>query len=176
MTNLIINFVTEHPFMVGTLVLAFIATIIGYAAPDFTVDNLVISGNLNLGTFCGTLVHKSWSHFLGNLVLIVPAWYWADKSNGCGFVEIVVLVSMSVIGIFGLISDGKYCGLSGVLYTLVGLVPFTCDKWWMLIVALMLFCGEFTLLKDDDNTSHIAHIVFFVIGLVIGIVKVTLMK
>ena len=78
---------------------------------------------------------------------------------------------MLVTGIFGLLADQRLCGLSGVVYMLVGLTAII-GNWLMFGFAIALFVAEFSLLNDNDNTSHVAHILFFVVGIVIGIVRI----
>lgn len=171
MANTILNLTTIHPVLSVTVLLAFVATCLTYMAPDFTSDNLVISGDFNVGTFSGTFVHINWGHFIGNIILLIPVWIYADNLAGIAFVAIIVLANMLVTGIFGLLADQRLCGLSGVVYMLVGLTAII-GNWLMFGFAIALFVAEFSLLNDNDNTSHVAHILFFVVGIVIGIVRV----
>jgi hypothetical protein len=69
----------NHPILLACLLLSFLATVLVYLIPDFISDNLVISGNFNAGTFCGTFVHQNWAHLIGNYLLLIPVWIYADK-------------------------------------------------------------------------------------------------
>lgn len=175
MANTILTLTSIHPVLSITVLLAFVATCFTYLAPDFTANNLVISGDLNVGTFCGTFVHLNWGHLIGNMIVLIPVWIYAEKLTGKSFVTVIVLVNMLVTGIFGLLSDSKLCGLSGVVYMLLGMTGIM-GNWLVFGVAAILFVGEFTLLSRKDNTSHIAHIIFCIIGIGIGIAKIALLK
>lgn len=164
----------NHPVLLAFLFLSFLATVLVYLIPDFTSDNLVISGNLNVGTFCGTFVHLNWGHLFGNYILLIPVWIYADKLAGKPFVTIIVFANLLVTGVYGLMADRRLCGLSGVVYMLVGLTGII-GNWLMFGFAIVLFIGEFSLLKDDDSISHIAHIIFFVIGIVIGLARAVIL-
>jgi uncharacterized oligopeptide transporter (OPT) family protein len=78
---------------------------------------------------------------------------------------------MIITGIYGLISGARLCGLSGVVYMLLGLMCIF-GNWLMFIFAGILFIAEFTLLNSEDETSHVSHVVFFVVGIVIALVKI----
>ena len=160
----------NHPVLLAFLFLSFLATVLVYLVPDFTSDNLVISGDFNVGTFCGTFVHINWGHLIGNYLLLIPVWIYADKLAGKPFITIIVLANMLVTGVYGLMADRRLCGLSGVVFMLVGLTAII-GNWLMFGFAIVLFISEFTLLHDNDNTSHIAHIIFFVIGIAIGLTR-----
>lgn len=161
----------NHPVLLIFLFLSFLATVFVYLIPDFISDNLVISGNLNVGTFCGTFVHMNWGHWLGNMLFLIPVWIYADKLAGKPFITIIVLVNLLLTGIYGLISGQRLCGLSGVVFMLIGLTAII-GNWLMFGFALALFIGEFGLLGDNDKYSHGAHIIFFVLGIGIGIAKI----
>lgn len=182
MANVILKFITTYPILTTFVVLAFVATCLTYAAPVFTSNNLIISGNLNVGTFLGTFVHMSWSHFIGNTVFLIPVWLYlaSGKINPeykitAAFILLVCFANMLVTGIYGLISDNRLCGLSGVIYMLYGIAGIV-GSWLMFIFAIIMFLGECTLLGEEDSTSHVAHIIFFILGIVVGIVRIVLVK
>ena len=160
----------NHPVLLIFLFLSFIATTLVYLVPDFTSDNLVISGTVNIGTFCGTFVHMNWGHWFNNMILLIPVWIYADKLTGKPFVTIIVLANLVLTGIYGLLSDQRLCGLSGVVFMLIGLTAIL-GNWLMFGFAAALFFAEFGLLGDNEPTSHGAHIIFFVLGIGIGIAK-----
>ena len=166
----------HYPVLVVFLVLAFLATCLTYAAPVFTSDHLIISGNLNVGTFLGTFVHMSWGHLIGNTIFLIPIWMYlaSGKINPVKvtttFLVLVCLANMLVTGIYGLISHNCLCGLSGVIYMLYGIAGIL-GNWLMFFFAIIMFAGEIYLIGDDDRTSHVAHIIFFIIGILIGIGK-----
>ena len=171
MANRILTLSIMHPVLAAVVVLGFFATCLTYIASDFTNDNLVIGGDLNAGTFLGTFVHLNWGHYLGNIVMLIPVWIYADKLAGKTFITIIVIANILITGIYCLISDNRLCGLSGVVFMLVGFTAIA-GNWLMFFFAAALFFGEFTLLGKDDSTAHLAHILFFVMGIVIGFVKV----
>ena len=161
----------NHPVLLAFLFFSFLATVLVYLVPNFTSNNLVISGELNVGTFCGTLVHINWGHWLGNMILLIPVWIYADKLAGIPFITIIVFANMLLTGLYGLMSDTMLCGLSGVVFMLVGLTAII-GNWLMFGFAAVLFFAEFPLLGSNDNYSHAAHIFFFVVGVGIGIAKI----
>ena len=160
----------NHPVLLIFLSLSFLATVFVYLIPDFISDNLVISGNLNVGTFCGTFVHMNWGHWFSNMIFLIPVWIYADKLTSKPFITIIVLANLLLTGIYGLLSDQRLCGLSGVVFMLVGLTAIL-GNWLMFGFAAVLFFSEFFLLGDGDRMSHGAHIIFFVLGIAIGLAK-----
>lgn len=160
----------NHPVLLIFLFLSFMATTLVYLVPDFTSDNLVISGTVNIGTFCGTFVHMNWGHWFSNMIFLIPVWIYADKLASKTFVTIIVFTNLLLTGIYGLLSDQRLCGLSGVVFMLIGLTAIL-GNWLMFGFAAVLFFSEFILLREEDGMSHGAHIIFFVIGLGIGIAK-----
>lgn len=162
-----------HPVLLSFLFLSFIATVFVYLVPDFISDNLIISGNLNAGTFCGTFVHMNWGHWFSNMIFLIPVWIYADKLTSKPFITIIVLVNLLLTGIYGLLSDQRLCGLSGVVFMLIGLTAIL-GNWLMFGFAAVLFFSEFILLREEDGMSHGAHIIFFVLGIAIGLAKCVL--
>ena len=53
---------------------------------------------------------------------------------------------------------------------LIGLTAIL-GNWLMFGFAAALFLSEFMLLREEDGMSHGAHIIFFILGIGIGIVK-----
>ena len=160
----------NHPVLLIFLFLSFFATVFVYLIPDFISDNLVISGNLNVGTFCGTFVHMNWGHWFSNMIFLIPVWIYADKLTSKPFVTIIVFANLLLTGIYGLLSDQRLCGLSGVVFMLIGLSAIL-GNWLMFGFAAVLFFSEFFLLGDGDRMSHGVHIIFFVVGIAIGLAK-----
>ena len=66
----------NHPALTVVLILSFLTTVLIYLAPCFVCNNLVVSDEFNLGTFCGTLTHKNWAHWCGNIILLLPFWIY----------------------------------------------------------------------------------------------------
>ena len=163
----------NHPVLLIFLFLSFMATTLVYLVPDFTSDNLVISGNVNIGTFCGTFVHMNWGHWFSNIIFLIPVWIYADKLTSKPFITIIVLANLLLTGIYGLLSDQRLCGLSGVVFMLIGLTAIL-GNWLMFGFAAVLFFSEFMLLREEDGMSHGAHIIFFVLGIAIGLAKCVL--
>lgn len=163
----------NHPVLLIFLFLSFIATTLVYLVPDFTSDNLVISGNVNIGTFCGTFVHMNWGHWFSNMIFLIPVWIYADKLTSKPFITIIVFANLLLTGIYGLLSDQRLCGLSGVVFMLIGFTAIL-GNWLMFGFAAVLFFSEFMLLREEDGMSHGAHIIFFVLGIAIGLAKCVL--
>ena len=170
MKEFILSLLINHPVLFVCMVLSFVLTVLVYLAPDFTSDNLIISSEVNIGTFCGTFVHCDWSHWIGNMLLLIPVWSYADNLAGKPFVAIIVFTNMILTGVFGFVSGMRLCGLSGVVYMLVGLTAII-GNWLMFGFAIALFISEIGLLGKQDRISHVAHIIFFVIGIGIGLAR-----
>ena len=160
----------NHPVLLIFLFLSFFATTLVYLVPDFTSDNLVISGTVNIGTFCGTFVHMNWGHWFSNMIFLIPVWIYADKLTSKSFITIIVLANLLLTGIYGLLSEQRLCGLSGVVFMLIGFTAII-GNWLMFGFAALLFFSEFILLREEDGMSHGAHIIFFILGIGVGIVK-----
>ena len=114
----------------------------------------------------------NWGHWLGNMLFLIPVWIYADKLTSKPFITIIVLANLLLTGIYGLLSGQRLCGLSGVVFMLIGLTAIL-GNWLMFGFAALLFFTEFTLLGDEDGMSHGAHIIFFVLGIGRGIAKCT---
>lgn len=132
----------NHPALTVVFILSFLATVLIYLAPCFVCNNLVVSDEFNLGTFCGTLTHKNWAHWCGNIILLLPFWIYLDNKLGKSFVAILVLLNMISTGLYGLISKQSLCGLSGVVFMMIGISGIV-GKWFF----------------------------FFVLGIIIGIIR-----
>lgn len=83
----------------------------------------------------------------------------------------LVFTNMIFTGLYGLVSGQTLCGLSGVVYMFIGFSGII-GNWLCFFFAIIMFCTEFSLLRDEDGTSHVAHIIFFIAGVVIGIIKI----
>ena len=161
----------NHPVLLTIFILSFFATVLVYCVPFFVDDNLVISEELNLGTFCDTLTHLNWGHWVGNIILLIPFWIYLDNRLGKLFLAILVLLNMLFTGLFGLLSKQRLCGLSGVVFMLIGIAGIV-GSWLLFFFAIIVFYSEYILLNNKDSTCHRAHIIFFIIGIVIGLLKV----
>ena len=84
-----------------------------------------------------------------------------------------MFANLVLTGIYGLLSGQRLCGLSGVVFMLIGLTAIL-GKWLMFGFAAALFLSEFMLLREEDGMSHRAHIIFFVFVIAIGLAKCAL--
>lgn len=158
-----VGLIVAHPVMTVYLTASFVLTVMNYIVPEFVDDYIVIQGTFTPGTFLGTMVHVDFKHFFGNFIMLIPIWIYSDRVNGIGFTTLVIVLNMVITGIFVLIKDDCCCGASGISFMLLGLMAII-GRWWLLIIAVIMFFTECNLVKDRDNVGHVAHIVWQLIG------------
>jgi len=163
------NILLAHPIMTIYVVVSFILTVLFYIAPYFVQDHLVIQGQFDLGTLFGTMVHKNFGHFFGNLLILIPMWIYSDKVNGVAFTAIIVMVNMLLTGLVVLFTDGCCCGASGINHMLLGLMSIM-GSWALLILSGIMLISEFKILGKNDEVAHGVHIVWQILGIILGIV------
>lgn len=164
-----LNMLLIHPFMTFYIAASFCFTFAVYLFPYYTKSHFLLSGELNAGTFLGTMVHKNFGHLLMNLLFLVPAWIYADSKLGIGLVFVLVLMDMLATGLIVLVADGYMCGSSGVAHFLIGLVSII-GNWGVFGIGLIIIVPEIKHLGDDTEVSHKGHLINQVAGIITGII------
>lgn len=163
------NFLMAHPIMTVYVAISFIFTVLFYIAPDFVEDHLVIQDKFDFGTFVGTMTHKNFGHFFGNLLILVPMWSYSDNVIGIKWTALLVLANMLSTGFVVLFTKGCCCGASGVNHMLLGLMSIM-GCWALFILSAAMLISEFKIIGSNDQVAHGVHITWQIIGTVIGIV------
>lgn len=157
------NVLIAHPVMALYIVISFFLTTFFYIAPEFVSDNLTIQGELTAGTFIGTMIHKNYGHFFGNLLILIPIWIYSDKILGVGMTSMIVAANMVCTGIVVLIKGGSYCGASGINHMLLGVMGIL-GSYLLLIFSGVILFSEFRFIGSNDQVAHGVHILWQIIG------------
>lgn len=163
-----LSILISHPFMMIYITVSFFLTVLFYIAPDFVSSYLVMQGNLNPGTFIGTMVHKNYGHFFGNLLILVPVWIYSDNVLGIGITVILVVMNMMITGLFVLCFDGCCCGASGINHMLLGIMAIM-GNWGLFIFSGFIIISEFKVIGSNDNTAHGVHISWQIAGTLMAV-------
>jgi len=157
-----------HSFMVIYISMSFVLTFLFYAIPEFINEHFIIQRKINLGTIFGTMVHKNYGHFFGNLLILVPLWIYSDKVLGNGFTLLLVLMNMLITGVLVFLFDGYCCGASGINHMLLGIMAIMGNPLVFIFAGCMLFF-ELQMIKENDYTAHGVHIGWQIAGTVMAV-------
>lgn len=125
---------------------------------------------------CHVLGHTSFSHYVGNMVLILALGPIVEERYGSGRLLLMFAVTAIVSGLFHIfLGSGMLMGASGVVYMLIflastsgsrsGEIPLTLVAVSALYLTQEILGGLFS----ADNISQLSHIVGGVCGAVMGL-------
>lgn len=129
-----------------------------------------------VGLFTHILGHASWEHLLGNFMLILLIGPILEERHGSRGLLIMILGTALVTGLVNiLIGSHMLVGASGIAFMMIvlasmanvrgGEVPLT-----FIAVAIVYMGGELVRSFNNDNVSHMAHLVGGAVGGVFGFV------
>ncbi|MFT3696017.1 MAG: rhomboid family intramembrane serine protease [Kofleriaceae bacterium] len=129
-----------------------------------------------VGLFTHILGHASWEHLLGNFMLILLIGPILEERHGSRGLLIMILGTALVTGLANvLIGSHMLVGASGIAFMMIvlasmanvrgGEVPLT-----FIAVAIVYMGGEIVRSFNNDNVSHMAHLVGGAVGGAFGFV------
>ena len=127
---------------------------------------------------CHTLGHSSFSHYVGNMALILALGPIVEERYGSWRLAFMFAITAIVSGLFHMfLGSGMLLGASGVVYMLVflastsgaksGEIPLTLVAVGVLYLTQEILSGLFS----AGDISHLSHIVGGVCGAVMGLLK-----
>lgn len=122
--------------------------------------------------------HADWSHFIGNITLILIIGPLLEEKYGSSNMVFIILVTALITGIlnFILFPDTMLLGASGVVFTFIILSSFTNMSngripLTFILVAIIYLGGQiYDGIFVKDNISNFVHIVGGIIGAGFGYV------
>lgn len=164
------EFLINHPAFSVTLFGCFLGTLMTYVAPRFTRDYLVAdewfcAGNLGIASF----IHSNWSHFIGNMILGLPAVLFCENYFGDKFTLIFILVYSFIEGMMTLVVKQCWCGFSGQACALFMMMCSYGMHWWGIAAAVSFVVAELSVtIGDTSRSSHLVHFIGMGLGFGLG--------
>ena len=169
MMDFIKSIIQNTPVLALGIFGSLIGTIFTYVAPGFTRDTLCADEDFRLGNIglC-VFVHGNIGHFLGNMLLFIPAMLWLEPRFSTKFLLICFIGFAVFDGMMCLPRKTACCGISGVAYMFAA-IAFTYAGMWVFRIILVLFfigtCKDDAWSAKTDGFSHTSgHIVGAIIG------------
>jgi membrane associated rhomboid family serine protease len=130
--------------------------------------------HLWVGMFTHPLGHASWDHQLANFMLILLIGPILEERHGSLRLLAMMLVTALVTGLATMLFSHHYLvGASGIAFMMIllsstanikaGKIPLT-----FIAVAILYMGAEITKIANDDQVSHMAHLVGGSVGAVFG--------
>ncbi|MBQ7568077.1 rhomboid family intramembrane serine protease [bacterium] len=187
----------NSPVILGFVIACFIAMVLGQLTGGHSTKSFFCvyrSSPTDLLTyvrlFGHVLGHASWSHLLGNMMLILVVGPLLEEKYGSDNILFVILSTALVTALIHLLVYSKVClmGASGVVFAFIMLSSLTCLKdgeipLTFILVALlyigqqaydgMVFAGG-RLIRNSTSyygsyyISNLTHIVGGIVGSIIG--------
>jgi rhomboid protease GluP len=129
------------------------------------------------GLFTHMLGHASWEHYLGNFMLILLLGPILEERHGSLSLLVMMLITALVTGLANvMLSSNPLMGASGIVFMMIllastanikqGEIPLT-----FIAIALIYMGGEvYRAIKNDDNVSHMAHLIGGLAGAAFGFI------
>lgn len=125
------------------------------------------------GHACG---HANWSHFFGNMTLLLILGPLLEEKYGKGDIALVMVVTALVTGLVNFIffPHVALLGASGIVFAFILLSSFTGVKEGKIpltfILVAVIYIGQqvYDGIFLKDNISNLAHIVGGIVGCVFG--------
>lgn len=122
--------------------------------------------------------HANWSHFMGNIMLILVVGPLLEEKYGSLNMIFVIVATAIVTGLVHFIFFPNYqlLGASGVVFALILLSSFTSMKEGTIpmtfILVVCIYIGEqvYEGLFVNDNVANLTHIIGGFVGAVLGFV------
>lgn len=166
-----LEFFKSHLAFSVTLFGCLLGTILTYIAPRFTRDYLVAdewfcAGNLGISSF----IHSNWAHFIGNMILGLPAVLFCEYYFGDKFTLLFILAYAFIEGMLTLVIKQCWCGFSGQACALFMMMCSYGLHWWGIGGAIALVIAEISVtVGDTSRTSHLAHFIGMALGFGLGV-------
>lgn len=175
----------NSPIVLGFTILCFVALALnwvtkGWANRTFfsVYHSSLLSPFTYIRMFGHVLGHANWSHFIGNIMLILVVGPLLEEKYGSSNILFVILSTALATGIAHvlLVPGYKLLGASGVVFAFIMLSSFTCIKDREIpltfILVAVLYIGEqvYEGLFVQSNISNLSHILGGLVGSGLGYV------
>lgn len=122
--------------------------------------------------------HGSWSHFMGNIMLILVVGPLLEEKYGSKNMIMIIFATAIVTGLVHFMFFPRYqlLGASGVVFALILLSSFTSMKegsipmTFILVVCIYIGQQIYEGIFINDNVANLTHIVGGVVGAVLGFI------
>lgn len=175
----------NSPVILGFTLVCLIAMILNIITIDRSNDLVFSVYSSSLGDpftyirFIGHIFgHANWSHFMGNIMLILVVGPLLEEKYGSLNMIFVIVATAIVTGLVHFIFFPNYqlLGASGVVFALILLSSFTSMKEGTIpmtfILVVCIYIGEqvYEGLFVNDNVANLTHIIGGFVGAVLGFV------
>lgn len=170
----------NSPVVIGFTVICLISLILGKITNDFTTKLLFSVYRSSLISpftyirFIGHIFgHAGWSHFIGNMTLLLVVGPMLEEKYGSFNIVMVILLTAIVTGIVNFIffPHIRLLGASGVVFAFILLSSFTSIKeegeipMTFILVSVIYIGGQiYDAIFVDDNVSNLTHILGGAVG------------
>ena len=175
----------NSPVILSFTILCFLVMILNIITRGFTNQiffSVYRSSLLSLWTyvrfFGHVLGHAGWSHFFGNITLILVVGPLLEEKYGSANMLFVVLATALTTGVVHFIFFPRVMllGASGVVFAMILLSSFTCVKEGEIpltfILVAVLYIGQqvYEGIFVQNNVSNLTHILGGMVGAALGYV------
>ncbi len=180
-----IRFTYNSPVVLSFVLVCFAALIISALTAGFTNDLLFsvyrssLTNPLTYVRFFGHVIgHADWSHFFGNVTLLLVLGPLLEEKYGSRNILFVMLATALVTGLvnFVFFPHTQLLGASGIVFAFILLSPFTSFKEGTLPITLILvalvYIGQqiYEGIAVRDNVANLTHIIGGLVGAGLGFV------
>ncbi len=173
------------PVILGFTAMCFLALILGEVTKGastealFSVYRSSLLNPLTWLRFVGHVFgHADWSHFIGNIMIILIIGPLLEEKYGSANILFVMLSTAIVTGVVNYLffPQTMLLGASGIVFAFILLSSFTGLEEGRipltLILVVLLYIGQqvYEGMFLSDNVSQLTHILGGIVGLVLGIV------
>lgn len=175
----------NSPVILSFTILCFLVMILNIMTRGFTNQiffSVYRSSLLSLWTyvrfFGHVLGHAGWSHFFGNITLILVVGPLLEEKYGSANMLFVVLATALTTGVVHFIFFPRVMllGASGVVFAMILLSSFTCVKEGEIpltfILVAVIYIGQqvYEGIFVQNNVSNLTHILGGMVGAALGYV------
>lgn len=175
----------NSPVILSFAILCFLAVILNFITRGFANQvffSVYRSSLLNplayVRFFGHVLGHAGWSHFFGNITLILVVGPLLEEKYGSANLLFVILATALTTGIVHVVffPGIMLLGASGVVFALILLSSFTCVKEGEIpltfILVAVIYIGQqvYEGIFVRDNVSNLTHILGGLVGAALGYV------
>ncbi len=175
----------NSPVILSFTILCFLVMILNIITRGFTNQiffSVYRSSLLSLWTyvrfFGHVLGHAGWSHFFGNITLILVVGPLLEEKYGSANMLFVVLATALTTGVVHFIFFPRVMllGASGVVFAMILLSSFTCVKEGEIpltfILVAVIYIGQqvYEGIFVQNNVSNLTHILGGMVGAALGYV------
>lgn len=175
----------NSPVILGFTLICFVALLLSWLTKGvtnnwfFSVYHSSLANPLTYVRFIGHIFgHANWSHFIGNIMMILIVGPLLEEKYGSIDMLFVILSTALVTGLANYFFFPQYrvLGASGVVFALILLSSITSFKdgaipLTFILVAILYIGGEvYSALFVTDNVSNFSHIVGGLVGAALGFI------